>query len=80
MAAPGTIGTGRIDELNKDRAVKRNMSVEEIEKETAARIPLGRVGRPEEFGKAVAFLLSDTNTYITGSTILVDGGMAKVIS
>lgn len=80
VAAPGTIGTGRIDELNKDRAVKRNMSVEEIEKETAARIPLGRVGRPEEFGKAVAFLLSDTNTYITGSTILVDGGMAKVIS
>lgn len=80
VAAPGTIGTGRIEELNKDRAEKQNISVEEVEKEMTGRIPLGRIGRPEEFGKVVAFLLSDVNTYITGSTILVDGGMAKVIS
>ncbi|MGP6147160.1 SDR family oxidoreductase [Jeotgalibaca sp. A122] len=80
VAAPGTIGTGRIAQLNKNNAEKQGVSVEDIEKETAAKIPLGRMGRPQEFGKAVAFLLSDANTYITGSTILVDGGMAKVIS
>jgi 3-oxoacyl-[acyl-carrier protein] reductase len=40
---------------------------------------LGRYGTPEEFAKAVVFLLSDANTYITGSTLYVDGGAVKAI-
>lgn len=38
-------------------------------------IPLKRVGQPEEIGKLVAFLVSDQAPYITGTTIVVDGGM-----
>lgn len=38
-------------------------------------IPLGKIGQPEEVAKAVAFLASDCNTYITGQVIQVDGGL-----
>jgi 3-oxoacyl-[acyl-carrier protein] reductase len=38
-------------------------------------IPLGRMGKPEDVASAVAFLASDKAGYITGQTLLVDGGM-----
>ncbi|MGF6817708.1 NAD(P)-dependent dehydrogenase (short-subunit alcohol dehydrogenase family) [Paraburkholderia atlantica] len=38
-------------------------------------IPMGRIGQPQEVGKAVLFLLSDQSSYVTGSTLSVDGGM-----
>ena len=40
-----------------------------------AKTPLKRVGQPEEVAKLMAFLLSDENTYITGTTIAIDGGV-----
>ncbi len=80
VAAPGKISTGRIQELDQDRARRAGVSVEEIKEQAKADIPLGRLGEPEEFAKAVTFLLSYANTYITGETILIDGGMAKTIS
>jgi NAD(P)-dependent dehydrogenase (short-subunit alcohol dehydrogenase family) len=48
---------------------------EEIQKQMIARIPLKRVGRPEELARAVSFLLSEDASYITGHTIHLDGGM-----
>ncbi|MET0317455.1 MAG: SDR family oxidoreductase, partial [Rhodococcus fascians] len=45
-----------------------------VSDDALARIPLGRIGDPEEFGRTVAFLASPAASYITGSTVTVDGG------
>jgi L-rhamnose 1-dehydrogenase len=39
------------------------------------RIPLGRLGQPEDIGGSVVFLASDMAAYVTGAALLVDGGM-----
>ncbi len=44
-----------------------------------AAFPLGRYGRPEEYGNVVAFLASEPASYLTGSVIRVDGGMIQSI-
>lgn len=48
-------------------------------RELAKRVPLGRVGEPEEFADLVAFLVSDRAAYITGTAINFDGGMSAVV-
>lgn len=77
VIAPGRIGTERIDFLDKVRAEKSGMTVEEVQTSSFKTIPLGRYGKPEEYGDLAAFLCSATNTFITGQTVLVDGGMVK---
>lgn len=47
---------------------------DELQKEIAETIPLGRFADPDEIAKLVLFLLSEDNTYITGQTIVIDGG------
>jgi len=42
---------------------------------TAAKVPLGRAGTPQEVARSVAFLLSDHARFINGATVLVDGGL-----
>jgi len=46
--------------------------------EQGAQVPLGRLGEPEEIGKVVAFLASDSASFINGTELFVDGGMAQV--
>lgn len=48
---------------------------EHVREAVAGQIPLGRMGEPQDIAEAVAFLASDRAAYITGQTILVDGGM-----
>ncbi|MEK4030371.1 MULTISPECIES: SDR family oxidoreductase [Bacillaceae] len=77
--APGRIATDRLKYLDEINAEKQGISVEQLGEQIKKRIPLGRYGKPEEFANVVAFLASDANTYMTGSSFLVDGGMIRSI-
>jgi 3-oxoacyl-[acyl-carrier protein] reductase len=55
------------------------MSREDVLKEYAAAIPMGRLGTPEEYAAMVLFLCSQQASYITGSTFCVDGGKRKSV-
>lgn len=77
--ASGRIATDRISYLDKLKADKQGVTLEQIEEESKNLIPLKRYGKPEEFAKVVTFLVSEANSYMTGSSFLVDGGMVKSI-
>ncbi|MDQ0217278.1 SDR family oxidoreductase [Peribacillus cavernae] len=77
--APGRIATDRVRHLDGVNAEKKGVSIEKVEEGMKERIPLGRYGKPEEFARVVTFLVSNANTYMTGSAFLVDGGMVKSI-
>jgi len=77
--APGRIATERVAFLDQLNAEKLGITKEEVEERVKNNIPLGRYGTPEEFAKVVTFLLSDANTYMTGQSFVVDGGMVKAI-
>jgi 3-oxoacyl-[acyl-carrier protein] reductase len=79
IVAPGRIATDRIKFLDEAKAKREGRSVEEVEAENATTIPIGRLGKPEEYGDVVAFLASERAAYITGSVIRVDGGMIPSI-
>ncbi len=72
--APGYIMTDRVASLIKNKSVKDGLAYETTEREITAGIPAGRIGSPEEFGALVAYLASERAGYITGETILIDGG------
>ncbi|CCW35434.1 dehydrogenase of unknown specificity, short-chain alcohol dehydrogenase like [Chthonomonas calidirosea] len=76
---PGSFDTDRIKLLLERRARERGISVEEARRQMEAAIPLGRLGRPEELAHMVAFLASDAAAYVTGQTILVDGGQTVAL-
>jgi 3-oxoacyl-[acyl-carrier protein] reductase len=65
--APGRIATARLDELYPDGPSEADLK----------EIPLGRWGDPREFGDVVCFLASDRARYVTGQTVVVDGGLQR---
>lgn len=76
---PGRIHTQRVDELDAAAANRSSKSIEEIAAESAASIPTGRYGRPEEFASVAVFLASEPASYVTGSKIRVDGGAIRSV-
>jgi 3-oxoacyl-[acyl-carrier protein] reductase len=77
VVAPGYMRTGRVEELAEERARNEEREVDEVMAEMASRIPMGRMGEPEELAALVAFLASERASYLTGTTIQVDGGFVQ---
>jgi NAD(P)-dependent dehydrogenase (short-subunit alcohol dehydrogenase family) len=55
-----------------------NPDPEGFARQLATRVPLGRLGRPEEIAAAVAFLASEQSSFVTGSSLYVDGGLNQI--
>ncbi|TWI95883.1 3-oxoacyl-[acyl-carrier protein] reductase [Mucilaginibacter frigoritolerans] len=72
--APGMISTDRLK-----HTLPKDVDPETALKEKAKSIPLGRIGKPEELAAVVAFLASEQASYISGTTIQVDGGASRSI-
>lgn len=72
--APGLILTDRIK-----HTLPKGIDPEQAMTEKAKAIPLGRIGKPEEFAAMVTFLASEQASYISGTTIQVDGGASRAI-
>jgi NAD(P)-dependent dehydrogenase (short-subunit alcohol dehydrogenase family) len=71
VVSPGATDTPGLRGLNK-------MSAEGLTELYRDRVPLGRLGRPEDVAGAVSFLASDDSSYISGIELFVDGGLAQV--
>jgi 3-oxoacyl-[acyl-carrier protein] reductase len=75
--APGYTATDRLKQLAKSRASALGKSENEIVEGWAADAPLKRLGEPREVAEAIVWLASERASYITGQTVLVDGGLYK---
>jgi 3-oxoacyl-[acyl-carrier protein] reductase len=75
--APGRILTERLRQIDQAETERTGAPLEEVTRRKLAAIPVGRYGEPAEFGAAAAFLASEQASYITGVTLLVDGGMFR---
>ncbi len=77
VVCPGPNLTDRMKELINRTIKETGKSEVEVKKSWTSQIPLGRLGKPEEFANLVVFLASEKASYITGTVIQVDGGFVK---
>jgi len=75
--APGYTKTERLSELADSLANKENKTSEQIFARWEEKIPMGRLGQPDELGNVVTFLASGAASYVTGVTMQVDGGFVQ---
>lgn len=77
--APGSIDTPRQVGNRQRQAEVTGKSVDEIRQARVKDIPLGRLGRPEEVANLIVFLASECSSYMTGTCVIVDGGVVRGI-
>jgi 3-oxoacyl-[acyl-carrier protein] reductase len=74
---PGFTATDRLKELAKTRAAASGKTEQDLFEGWAAEAPLKRLGQPREVAETIVWLASERASYITGQTVLVDGGAYK---
>ena len=74
---PGYTRTERLEDLARMMAEKQGISADEFRGKWEQEIPMGRLGEPREFAALAAFLVSERASYITGTSIQVDGGWIR---
>jgi 3-oxoacyl-[acyl-carrier protein] reductase len=79
VVVPGRIATDRTRFLDEKRAEREGRSVDQVEASSLGAIPTGRYGDPREYADVVAFLASTRASYVTGSSVRVDGGQIASI-
>jgi 3-oxoacyl-[acyl-carrier protein] reductase len=78
--APGRVATDRAADLDKRAAEAAGITPAEARAKREARIPLGRFAQPDELGSVVAFAASEKASYLTGVSLLVDGGDSTTVT
>jgi len=76
---PGAFETDRVMQVQRASSSQQGISLEEFRERAARNIPVGRMGKPSEFGAMAAFLASPLAGYITGSLIRLDGGSIRSV-
>jgi len=79
VVCPGFTATDRITAAAERLAADRKIAVPQVVAEWTDRIPVGRLGQPAELGSLVAYLASHQGAFITGQSILIDGGQCPAI-
>ena len=74
---PGYTLTERVEQLAQSVSLKEDVSEVQVKQRWEGQIPMKRLGRPDEFAALAAFLVSERASYITGTSIPVDGGWIR---
>lgn len=73
--APGGIMTPGVQQLQKGKPVPQEVDMSKVMESFLAKIPMHRMGEPDDIGKVALFLASEMSSYMTGAQIVVDGGV-----
>ena len=76
----GLVQTDFLNTTFESKAEEQRRTCDEVVLEAVEAIPMGRLGKPEELGDLIAFLASDRAGFITGTSVVIDGGMLQTVN